>query len=144
MHRSKNASSAEVLGRIPLFSSCTDKQLAKVAHLFDEVTVPSGEVLVHQGAVEFDFYVIISGSTDVTIDGLRVASLRSGDYFGELAPLDKHPRSATVTATSETHLLVLTPRGFATAVKSVPGLASKLLAGLSLRVREANEHVVVA
>jgi CRP-like cAMP-binding protein len=144
MLRTSTPTTATYLAQIPLFSACTEKQLAKVARLFDEVTVPAGKVLVEQGAVAFDFYVIVSGAVDVAVDGVAVANLIDGQYFGELAPLDKQPRSATVTATTETRLLVMTPRAFSTAVATVPGLAAKLLAGLSARVREANSLLVAA
>jgi CRP-like cAMP-binding protein len=68
--------------------------------------------------------------------------LGPGTYFGELALLDKQPRSATVTALTDCVVLVMGPREFSSALDSIPGMSRKLLAGLARRVRELDARVL--
>jgi CRP/FNR family transcriptional regulator, cyclic AMP receptor protein len=133
----------DYLGNVPLFSACSKKELKALQALCDRVDVPAGKELVRQGTTGYECFVLLTGSADVTINGRFVANLGPGAYFGELALLDKQPRSATVTASSASSLLVLGPRQFSTALESFPGLAQKMLAGLATRLREANSRIAV-
>jgi CRP/FNR family transcriptional regulator, cyclic AMP receptor protein len=133
----------DYLGNVPLFASCSKKELKALQSLCDRVDVAAGKELVRQGTTGYECFVLLTGTADVTINGRFVTSLGPGAYFGELALLDKQPRSATVTASSASSLLVLGPRQFSTALESFPGLAQKMLAGLAQRLREANSRVAV-
>jgi CRP-like cAMP-binding protein len=144
MNRKEEKYAVERLGNVPLFAGVSPKELAKLVTLCDEVVVPSGKTIVEQGSVDYECYVILAGSANVVIDGRVVATLDTGEYFGELAPLDRHPRSATVTSTSELKLLVFGPRQFASALQTVPGLSLKMLASMAGRLRVANEQFVAA
>ncbi len=76
-------------------------------------TTPSpGEAVVEQWQVSRDLFVILSGAVDVVSDGQRLPALGPGEFFGELAAIDwgagfSRTRTATVTATEPTRLLVL-------------------------------------
>ena len=70
------------------------------------------EAVVEQWQVSRDLYVILSGAVEVVADGRMLATLGPGEFFGELAAIDwgagfGRTRSATVTATEPTRLLVL-------------------------------------
>lgn len=130
----------EHLAGIPLFASCSKKELRHLRSLCDEVDVPSGKVLTRQGSVGYECFLIVSGSASVAIDDQVITSLGPGAYFGELSLLDKQPRSATVTALSPMTVLVMGPREFSGALDTVPGLAHKLLGGLARRLRETNQR----
>lgn len=132
----------ENIARIPLFSGCTKKELQHLRSLCDEIDVPAGKVLTKQGSVGYECFVIESGTASVAIDDQVVTSLGAGTYFGELALLDKQPRSATVTAITPMRVLVMGPREFSSALETVPGLAQKLLAGLARRLRETNTRLI--
>jgi CRP-like cAMP-binding protein len=133
----------EYLGNVPLFSGCSKKELKALQALCDRVDVAAGKELVRQGTTGYECFVLLAGTADVAINGRFVTSLGPGAYFGELALLDKQPRSATVTSSSASSLLVLGPRQFSTALESFPGLAQKMLAGLAIRLREANSRIAV-
>ena len=130
----------EHLARIPLFSGCSKKELQHLRALCDEVDVPAGKVLTKQGSVGYECFVIVDGTAAVAIDDQVVTTLSAGMYFGELALLDKQPRSATVTAVTPMTVLVMGPREFAGALETVPGLSLKLLGGLARRLRETNQR----
>ena len=111
------------LAAIALFSSCSAKQLDKLAQLTERIDIVAGHVVVEQGARGEECYVIVTGSVSVQVNGELASILHSGEYFGELAPLDGQPRSATVTALTDCTLLVLGPKQFKTAVETSPTAA---------------------
>ena len=133
----------EQLRTIPLFASCSDKDLSQVDALVDDFAVAKGAVLAEQGTPARQAFIILDGRADVTIDGKTIAHLGTGDTFGEMALLSKpvELRSATVTAQTDMELLVLEPRSF-NALVEMPCVAKRLLGKLSDRLRETDEAVV--
>ena len=129
------------LASVPLFRSSSKRELEKVAKAADEVIVEAGRVLVTQGEIGRECYVIISGEASVSRDGKEIARLGPGQPIGELAVLDGGPRTATVTALSELDLLVIGQREFSALLTEVPGLAHKIMVNLAERVRELDERV---
>jgi CRP/FNR family transcriptional regulator, cyclic AMP receptor protein len=125
-----------------LFSECSAKELRSIASAADEVTVPAGRVLVEEGTVGREFYLIISGTASVKRKGRQVATLSAGQHFGELALLDRRPRNATITSTTEMDLMVLGQRQFNGLLDSIPSLARKLLAAMAGRVREQDQKAI--
>lgn len=132
----------EHLSQVPLFSACSRKDLQAIARASDEVTVPAGKTLVQEGRPGHEFFLIVEGKATVLRNGKKIATLGPGDYFGELALLDREPRSATVTADTEMTLLVLGQREFAGIVDEVPAMAHKLLATMAKRLRDADSKAV--
>jgi CRP-like cAMP-binding protein len=130
------------LAEVPLFSACSKKDLQLLSKRTERVHVPPGKVLVREGAAGAEFFVILSGEAEVTRHGRRVAGLGPGDFFGDLALLDRAPRNATVTAKTEMELAVLGQREFAAMIDEVPGFAHKLLSGLAHRLREFDAKTV--
>jgi len=127
------------LAEVPLFSACSRKELQIVARQTERLHAEPGRVLVREGAAGAEFFVIISGTAVVSRHGQAVATLGPGDYFGDLALLDRAPRNATVTARTAMELAVLGQREFAAMIDEVPGFAHKLLSGLAHRLREYDE-----
>jgi CRP/FNR family cyclic AMP-dependent transcriptional regulator len=124
------------LASVPLFASCSRKELQTIARASDELSIPAGKSLVEQGDVGRECFVILEGSATVKRNGRKVATLGPGAYFGELSLLDKGPRTATVTADTPMTVLVLGPREFSAVLEQVPGMTHKLLAALASRVRD--------
>jgi CRP-like cAMP-binding protein len=93
---------------------------------------------VKEGTPGHEFFLILKGEATVKRNGRKVATLGEGQYFGELALLDRGPRNATVAAETPMELLVLGQREFAGILDEVPGLAHKLLTIMAARVREAD------
>ena len=132
----KKTSYLDHLAGVPLFSSCTRKELQLLGQLCEETSVKAGKALVKQGAVGYECFVIVEGEASVDRNGRIITTFGPGAYFGELALLDKGPRSATVTALTDMTVLVLGPREFATAIDRIPGLSHRIMAGLARRLRE--------
>jgi CRP/FNR family transcriptional regulator, cyclic AMP receptor protein len=134
---SKNAH-LDHLARVPLFSALSKKDLQRVAKASDEIDVEPGRVIVDQGRTGHEFFLIIDGKAAVKRNNRKVTELGPGQYFGELALLDRGPRSASVVAETPMTLLVLGQREFNGVLDGVPGMASKVLSTMAQRLREAD------
>ena len=106
----------------------------EVARTADRVTVPAGTVLVRQGELAHEFFVILDGVADVTQDGRPLTVLGPGDFFGEIGLVGPPFRTATVTARSELCLAVVARREFRTLLRRFPELASVVLSAGRTRV----------
>ncbi len=95
------------LSEVPLFSALSKRDLQLVARAAEDVKVEAGKVLVTEGSAGAEFFVIVDGKARVTRRGRKVAGLGPGQFFGELALLDRAPRNATVVAETPMELLVL-------------------------------------
>ena len=127
----------ERLARVQLFSTCSKRDLSRIAALAEEIEVPAGRVLMRQGDPGREAFVIADGRAKATIRGKGSAKLGPGECFGEMALLHSAPRSATVTAESDMRLLVLGSREFSELIESVPVVGRRVLSALAERVREA-------
>jgi CRP/FNR family transcriptional regulator, cyclic AMP receptor protein len=134
--RSRDAK-LELLSGVPLFSGCTKRELSRIASLIEEIDAPKGKVLTRQGDSGWEFFVIAEGKARATMRGRGSATLGPGKFFGEMSLLDRGPRSATVTAETDMHLLVLNSRDFAALVLEAPTVARRIMQGLAERLREA-------
>jgi CRP/FNR family cyclic AMP-dependent transcriptional regulator len=130
------------LAAVPLFSACSRKDLQLVAKRAEDVKVEAGKQLVTEGDTGTEFFVIIDGNATVARHGQKVADLGPGQFFGDLALLDRAPRNATITADTPMELVVLGQREFAGLIDDVPEFAHKLLAGLARRLRESDSQTV--
>ena len=125
----------ELIKKVPLFSRCSKKELAGVAAEADELVLPAGRALATQGARGAEFVIIVDGSADVTKNGRRINQLGSGDFLGEIALISGALRTATVTTTSQTRILVLTDRGFKRLTSEMPSIQASILRALSERLQ---------
>lgn len=126
----------ELLRQVALFSSCSRKDLERIAALTTPVDVTEGEVLAREGKPGSELFVIGSGTALVTLRGRRLARLYPGEAFGEMALLDRAPRAATVTAETPMRLYVAGPREFSTLLLDVPAVGTNLLKSLARRLRQ--------
>ncbi len=131
---------AERLHGVPWFAACTDEQLAEVARIAERLHVQRGEVILREGRLGRELFIILEGTVVVTRAGRVVNEWGPGGYFGELAAIEAAPRSATVTATSDLDVLIVGPREF-DAMMEIPGFRNALLVGMSRRIREADDKL---
>ena len=127
----------ELMGKVPLFSECSRKELDLIARAGRIVERSVGDVIVEEGASGVGFHLIVGGSAEVTRGGRKISELGAGDYFGEVSLIDEGPRSATVTATSPIKMVVLTPWEFRPLLNSHPSISYKLLVHMTSLYREA-------
>ena len=131
--------SAELIRGIAIFSDLDDVSVQQLASDFIEREFAAGAEIATEGEGGLNFFVVESGSADVTVGGNTVASLGPGASFGEIALVDKSARSATVTATSPLRAYALPVWSFRSFAESRPSVTWKLLELLAERLRAA-EH----
>ena len=125
---------------VPWFTACTEEQLSEMARIAERLRIQAGEVILREGRLGRELFVILEGTATVTREGHVVNILHAGDYFGELAAIEAVPRSATVTATTDLEVLIVGPREFE-AMMEIPGFRNALLSGMSRRIREADDRL---
>ncbi len=140
------------MGDIELFREFDADALAALASIAREVDLADGEELFDQGAGGDELCLIRSGCLEIVLPlegGKRhhLASLRRGDYLGELAFLDRGKRSADVEAKGDTSLYVISRKEFDKVAHSDAIIGIKVFARLALevsrRLRSANAEVRV-
>ena len=130
----------EHLRKIPLFESFSQKDLEKIAKAGDEVSMPAGSLIIDQGQMGREAFVVLDGSVTVKRNGKKVATLGAGSIVGELSLLDHGPRTATAMCETDCTLLVLSQRTFLAVIDDVPALSHKLLGNLANKVRELDRQ----
>ncbi len=129
----KNAK-VDLIAAVPLFAQCSKRELSEIASLADELSLPSGRRLTAEGGQGHEFVVIVEGAAEVERGGRAVNRLGAGDFLGEIALVTGRPRTATVTTTEPSRLLVLSARDFRTLMRDLPGLQLKVLDALGERL----------
>jgi CRP/FNR family transcriptional regulator, cyclic AMP receptor protein len=128
----------ELLRSVPLFARCSNREIAELASECDELPVRAGTELTRQGAQGREFMVIVEGAATVTKDGKPIATLRAGDFLGEIALLADVPRTATVTTDEPCVLLVLTDRALDRVARRLPDVRASLLTALAERLQASS------
>lgn len=127
----------EMLRGVPLFSRIQGKQLLRLGMLANEVDLPKGRVLMREGERGEEMFIVVEGEASVERDGHNVATRRRGEFFGEIALVDGGPRTATVTLTTDSRLLVVGRRDFHALLDEFPDVRLQVLEALAGRVRSA-------
>ena len=125
----------ELLQKVALFSDLSKGDLRKIAAVADEYELREGRTLIREGdRIPRDFVVIIDGTARVERKGKLVNRLGRGAFFGEIALITGERRTATVTAETPIHALVLRERDFRRVLKTNPTVTLKVLQALGRRI----------
>ena len=125
----------EAIRSVPLFAELSEDELAQVARLFKQRSFAPGETVAKEGSGGGAFYLIESGTANVSVAGRERAALGPGDYFGEIALIEEGARSATITATEQLVCYGLTYWDFRPLVQENAGICWKLLQFMVARLR---------
>jgi ATP-binding cassette subfamily B protein len=129
------------LGALPLLNRLPPDLLDSVAQQFHPESYQADREVVREGDPGDRFYLIARGEVSVSVqqpDGTqhRIAVLRDGDHFGEVALLHNLPRMATVRTTCPTILLSVQQRQFLELIDGAPGLHDALMLEAGRRLRQ--------
>jgi len=124
----------ELIKKVPLFSKLKKKELEEVAHIADELDLRKGKVMAEEGDRGREFFVLLEGEADVTKGDKSINTMREGDFFGEIALVTQMPRTASVTATTDVRVLVITERDFGALLKHSPEVGRGVAEALAERV----------
>jgi len=123
----------DALKRSPLFEGLSRKELAQIARVSDDLEVTAGTELCREGSRGQEFFVIIAGEATVTRGGRPIATLGAGDFFGEIALLERVKRTATVIASTPLTFFVISAQSFDFVLDTSPTIQRKLLHALARR-----------
>ena len=129
-----------------LFERAEEDALAAIARHLRRRRFRRGETIFHQGDPGDSLHIVSSGAVKIVLPSLEgeeaiIATLRSGDFFGELALLDGAPRSATAIALEPTETSTLPRQAFLNMLDQDKALRESLLAGLAREIRRVTTHV---
>jgi CRP/FNR family cyclic AMP-dependent transcriptional regulator len=122
-----------LLRTVPLFSTCSMRELRSIAAIADELSFREGTVLCRQGHPGRELFILVEGTVTVERNGAEVNRLGAGDFVGEGALVLSKPRNATITATSPIRALILTGTNFKRLLHDDPAISMKVLETLSER-----------
>ncbi len=139
-------STVRLLERVPLFSELSREELTRISRVAIPRNFPAGTRVFHEGDASDACYVVRRGELRVTREhpggrAIALATLRSGDMFGELAMLDGEARSASDETLTEAALLAIAAADIRGLLASNPQITIKLVTALTRQLRETNERI---
>jgi CRP/FNR family transcriptional regulator, cyclic AMP receptor protein len=136
-----------IAAKVPLFSCLSSMDRTAICRIMLHKKFSQGETIVHEDDDEGQtFFVIVSGRVHVAVitsegKSAILATLKPGDFFGEMAILDGEPRSASVIASEDCTLLMLYRKMFLDILQRYPKITIQMLVEMSRRIRRANKHI---
>jgi len=136
----------QLLRQVSIFKELPQETIADLSRRVWQKPAEAGSVIVSQEEAGDALFVIASGKVKVVLYGetgreIILSILKAGDFFGEMALLDRQPRSANVVAIEDSQLLGLDREAFQTHLTAHPTTALAILAEMSRRLRHADEVI---
>jgi CRP/FNR family transcriptional regulator, cyclic AMP receptor protein len=133
------------LGRVPLFTDLKEDSLLAFARSSMPVSVKKGQFIFLQEDPADKAYLVKSGLISIILESLDgrklvINEMRSGDFFGEVGLLTRHPRSSSAIARTDGELLAITRQVFLTVLDSEPVLVRRMLEVIATRLRDSSER----
>lgn len=137
---------AAVFRRVSLFSELEAAELEALSRVASVRQYPAGATILREDEPGDQFFVLLRGEVKVFVDSpdgreVVLTHLQAGEFFGEMALFEGETRSASVSALSDTELVVLARGDFLAVLSRDFSLAKKILATLSARLRRANDVI---
>ena len=131
---------AQQLASVPLLAGLEDKVRRRLADIGKRRTYAADEAIVREGSTGTAIYIILSGGARVEREGEIIGQMRAGDFFGELALIEEHPRSATVVANEQTECLLFPAWEFSALLNEHPEIAVPIMRALIARLHRREHH----
>ena len=135
-----------VFRRVSLFSELEAGELEALSRVASVRNYPAGATILREAEPGDQFFVLLRGEVKVFVDSpdgreVVLTHLQAGEFFGEMALFEGETRSASVSALSDTELIVLARADFLAVLSHDFSLTKKILATLSARLRRANDVI---
>jgi CRP-like cAMP-binding protein len=138
--RSKADGAAGRLRGLAFFEGFSDAELDRVGELATDVEAEAGALLIDQGRVGTECYVIEVGYAGVWVGDEHVVTLGPGSMVGEMALVERTPRSASVVAETPVRLLAFDNRSFKELLAEMPKAEERVKALLAARLKANTPH----
>ena len=132
----------EALKGIDLVEDFSLRERSMMADSLRPEEFADGEVIVREGDTDGRFFIVTQGNVVAKANGRKLATFGPGQYFGEVALIDRGPRTATVSAVGAVATLSVASFTFRPLLKSNPDLQHKLLLKLCERLRAADKRLI--
>ena len=134
---------AQSLARVPLFKRLEPHELEHLAEEVDQVNYKTGDTIFHEHDRGDALYILEEGTVriwvfDDDVKEVTLAELKAGDFFGELAVLDRGERSSSATAITDVHLHRLSSDDFQQFLIEHPDAAIDVICEIAQRMRQTN------
>lgn len=134
---------AQSLARVPLFKRLDAEELEHLAEEIDQVNYSAGQTIFHEHDRGDALYILEEGTVriwvmDQDVNEVTLAELKPGDFFGELAVLDRGERSSSATALTDIHLHRLSSDDFQKFLTDHPDAAIDVICEIAARMRQTN------
>jgi CRP-like cAMP-binding protein len=126
---------ADTIAGFALFADLSTPQREHVVDVFGEQWFADEEKVLRQGLSGSGLFIILDGSAAIRIDGVDRATLRAGDYFGEISCLLGEAPTADIVAIGPLRCLVLAVTQVESFLKATPTVMYRLLQGEARKVR---------
>ena len=133
--RSKADGAQARLRGLAFFEGFSDSELARVAELAENVEAEAGALLIDQGRVGSECYVIEVGYAGVWVGDEHLVTLGPGSMVGEMALIERTPRSASVVAETPVRLLAFDNRSFQELLHEMPKAEERVKTLLAARLK---------
>ncbi len=137
MNRPMSKPTPALLRNVRLFSDLDERDLESLAEEFNERRFSAGDKIALEGEGGLMFFVVESGELSVEVHGEPVSTMGPGAAFGEIALIDRRPRTATVTAATDVTAYGLPVFVFRPFVEARPQVAWKMLEAMADRLAVA-------
>ncbi len=128
-----------------IFSGVDDRTVSRVARQGTVRNYAPGEMIIKQGDAASAFYLILKGRVSVIqeVDGkvTQLGTQEPGSFFGEMALIEDHPRTASVTAIEQTECFLMVAWEFTSLMHEHPPVTEALLRELITRIHRREHHV---
>jgi CRP-like cAMP-binding protein len=128
------------LASVPLLAGLEGRVRRRLAEVGKRRSYGADETIVREGSTGTALYIVLSGSARVEREGAAIGTLKAGDFFGELALIEEHPRSATVVATEPTECLLFPAWEFTALLNEHPEVAVPIMRALIGRLHRREHH----
>ncbi len=126
-----------LLKSVGMFSDISGEDISRLIQISREVDMPAQTQVFKAGDEGHELFIILSGEISIHKDGRNLATLKRGDFLGEMALLDNEPRSADATTLSDCKLLSIGQQDFFDVLSGRPEILRAILRLLSSRLRKA-------
>jgi CRP-like cAMP-binding protein len=130
----------EQLASVPLLAGLDTRVRRRLADVGKQRTYAAEETIVREGSTGTALYIVLSGVARVERAGEVIGRVSGGDFFGELALIEEHPRSASVVAVEETECLLYTAWEFSALLEEHPEIAVPIMRELIARLHRREAH----
>ena len=134
----------ETIQNVPIFQDLPKKSIDRIAKFVRPRSFRAGDTIFREGEEGVGFFIITEGKVEVSRGETSITQIGDGGFFGEMALLDNHRRSATIKAISDTSCLAIMRSDFLAELRNNPDLAVEMLGIMSRRVRDLDERLAHA